>query len=179
MYVDKGLERMNDTGARSSRGNGNVPERASASGLGSMFFFGGGVGGGGSGGGSGDRIRYERRDHYSIPYTNMSPEKQQLRIVDDTWERAAKYYTFSTNAYPPSPQGSVGSCASTVSSVYSTSASVSSASESAASGQYGGGHVPDVEFDRLDLGGLEDGTGKNLNEERLEHTERKQRGSMQ
>ena len=160
MSFDGGHGGKHGAGVDAGRGEG----RAGASSFGSMFFFGGG-GGGGSGSSSSSRIRYERRDHYSIPYTNMSPEKQQLRIVDDAWERAAKYYTFSTNTHPPSPQGSVGSCASTASSVCSTSASVSSASASegapgkAPGGRRGGGsahgHVPDVEFDRLDLDGLE------------------------
>ena len=51
-------------------------------------------------GGRGERkLRYERRRDYSIPYTNMTPEKQQLRMVDDVWERYA-YHTFSANQVP-------------------------------------------------------------------------------
>jgi hypothetical protein len=47
---------------------------------------------GGLSGGRGRPLRYERRHDYAIPYTNMTPEKQQLRMVDDVWER---YHTFS------------------------------------------------------------------------------------
>jgi len=47
---------------------------------------------GGLPGQRGRPLRYERRHDYAIPYTNMTPEKQQLRMVDDVWER---YHTFS------------------------------------------------------------------------------------